>query len=147
MDAFPRVACPVRGKRHAPLYDDASAHRTLASVPEGWRHGAAATGRPMTRRSFFDRRAGKDTDDCRARIVRIATAEINASGIVGAYFESRQTCPEYSRHSAFPIFKMADYDRNAALRHASPLMVYANILRLTIPLVGHGIIVSRSNRI
>ncbi|WP_226229867.1 hypothetical protein [Burkholderia seminalis] len=34
MDAFPRVACPVRGKRHAPLYDDASAHRTLASVPE-----------------------------------------------------------------------------------------------------------------
>ncbi|MDN7852236.1 hypothetical protein [Burkholderia seminalis] len=96
---------------------------------------------------FFDHLAGKDTDDCRARIVRIATAEINASGIVGAYFESRQTCPEYSRHSVFPIFKMADYDRNAALRHASPLMVYANILRLTIPLVGRGIIVSRSNRI
>ncbi|MCA8038449.1 hypothetical protein [Burkholderia seminalis] len=147
MDAFPRVACPVREKRHAPLYDDASAHRTLASVPEV---DGTARQQPAARWHgvrFFDHLAGKDTDDCRARIVRIATAEINASGIVGAYFESRQTCPEYSRHSAFPIFKMADYDRNAALRHASPLMVYANILRLTIPLVGRGIIVSRSNRI
>ncbi|WP_179949367.1 hypothetical protein [Burkholderia sp. MSMB1078WGS] len=94
---FPRVASPVRWKRRRPLRGDAS--RRIARSHRFRTRGSRAAFVVLIAGSVGTRRIAV------LAWTTIATAGIDASGIVGAYSESGQTRRLHLHHSIFAIME------------------------------------------